>query len=52
MNINSIVLYKKFPAIVLENENEKYLVKWCVHPATSTGKKAVYASQKVFEFVF
>lgn len=47
MNINSIVLYKKFPAIVLENENEKYLVKWCVHPATSTGKKAVYASQKV-----
>lgn len=44
---NSLVLYKKQPAIVLSVENEKYLIKFLVTPETSTGKKAVYGEQKV-----
>lgn len=47
---NSLVLYKNVPAIVKDIvDNEKFLVSWCASPATSTGKKAVYAEQKVRE---
>ncbi|MCR5607336.1 MAG: RNB domain-containing ribonuclease [Treponema sp.] len=47
---NSVVLYKKAPAIITECASaagEKYTIQFCVSPATSTGKKAQYGSQKV-----
>mgnify|MGYP002625289979 FL=1 len=49
MNKSSVVIYKNLPALVGEREGDKFLVNWCVSRATSTGKKAVYASQKVRE---
>ena len=49
MKKNSVVIYKNLPALVGEKDGDKYLVNWCVSRATSTGKKAVYASQKVRE---
>lgn len=49
MKKNSVVIYKNLPALVGERDGDKFLVNWCVSRATSTGKKAVYASQKVRE---
>lgn len=51
MNINkgTVVLYKNQPAIVKETEGEKFVIRYCVSPATPTGKKAVYGEQKVRE---
>lgn len=49
MKKNSVVLYKNQPAIINSIENDKYLISFCVTPATSTGKKAVYGEQKVRE---
>lgn len=46
---NNLVLYKKQPAFVTAVENDKFLLKFLVTPATSTGKKAVYGEQKVRE---
>lgn len=44
---NSLVLYKKQPAVVTEIEGEKFVIEYCSVPATSTGKKAQYTTQKV-----
>jgi len=49
MTKNSLVLYKNQPAVVLDRDGEKYLIKFCTQPATPTGKKAVYGEQKVRE---
>ena len=49
MNKSSVVIYKNLPALVGERDGDKFLVNWCVSRATATGKKAVYASQKVRE---
>lgn len=49
MKKNSVVIYKNLPALVGERDGDKFLVNWCVSRATATGKKAVYASQKVRE---
>ncbi|WP_407426505.1 ribonuclease catalytic domain-containing protein [Treponema sp.] len=49
MKKNSVVIYKNLPALVGEQDGDKFLVNWCVSRATATGKKAVYASQKVRE---
>ena len=46
---NSVVLYKSQVALVEGADGDKFSVKWCVSRATSSGKKAVYASQKVRE---
>lgn len=47
---NVVVLYKSFVAVVADSgDGDKFTVSWCVSRATSTGKKAVYASQKVRE---
>ena len=46
---NSLVLYKNNAAVVVEQDGEKYLIRWCSQPATPTGKKAVYSEQKVRE---
>lgn len=43
------VLYKKNAAVITDFDGDKILVKWQVTPATPTGKKAVYAEQKVRE---
>lgn len=43
------VLYKKQCAIVEEIDSEKIVIKYQVSPATESGKKAVYAQQKVRE---
>ncbi len=45
----SIVLYKNSPAIVGERESDKFTIEWQSSPASPTGKKAVYSSQKVRE---
>lgn len=47
MKKSSVVLYKNFPALVGDADGDKFQVNWCVSRATATGKKAVYASQKV-----
>ena len=47
MKKSSVVLYKNFPALVGDSDGDKFQVNWCVSRATATGKKAVYASQKV-----
>ena len=47
MQKKSVVIYKSFCALVEGEESSKILVSWCVSRATSSGKKAVYASQKV-----
>ena len=44
---NSLVLYKNNAAIITDREGDKYIVKYCTQPATVTGKKAVYAEQKI-----
>ena len=49
MTKNSVVLYKNTVAVVTERDQDKYLIKFCTQPATSTGKKAVYGEQKVRE---
>ena len=50
MKKNSLVLYKNSPALVTELvDDEKFIVTWCASRATDTGKKAVYATQKVRE---
>ena len=46
---NAVVIYKNQVAVVCGSENDKYLIKYCSVPATSTGKKAVYSEQKVRE---
>ncbi len=43
------VLYKKNCAVIQEFEGDKIVVKFQVSPATPTGKKAQYATQKVRE---
>lgn len=43
------VLYKKNCAIIQEFDGDKIVVKFQVSPATPTGKKAQYATQKVRE---
>ncbi|MBR4012052.1 MAG: RNB domain-containing ribonuclease, partial [Spirochaetaceae bacterium] len=43
---NTLVLYKKQPAIITE-VGEKYTIEYQSVPATNTGKKAQYATQKV-----
>ena len=49
MTKNSLVLYKNSPAVVTDRDGDKYVIRFCTQPATSTGKKAVYAEQKVRE---
>lgn len=44
---NSLVLYKNNAAIITDRDGDKYVVKYCTQPATATGKKAVYAEQKI-----
>jgi exoribonuclease-2 len=46
---NTPVLYKKNIAIISDIDSDKYVIKYCSSPATSTGKKAVYDTQKVRE---
>ena len=46
INSKALVLYKKQPAVVTET-GEKYTIEFCTAPATPTGKKAQYATQKV-----
>ena len=46
---NSVVLYKKNPALITEIAGDKFTIQYCTQPATPTGKKAVYATQKVRE---
>ena len=46
---NAVAIYKNKVAVVCGSENDKYLIKYCSVPATSTGKKAVYSEQKVRE---
>ena len=43
---NTLVLYKKQPAIITEI-GEKYTIEYQTVPATATGKKAQYGTQKV-----
>ncbi len=47
MRKNSVVIYKNTCAVTGDGEGEKFEVTWCVSRATASGKKAVYASQKV-----
>jgi len=47
MKKNSVVIYKNTCALTGEEDGDKFLVNWCVTRATSSGKKAVFASQKV-----
>ena len=49
MNKNSLVLYKNQPAVVIDRDGDKYLIRFCTQPATPGGKKAVYGEQKVRE---
>lgn len=46
---NIPVLYKKSAAVVTEKDGDKFVVKFCSSPATSTGKSAKYDTQKVRE---
>lgn len=46
---DSPVLYKKNCAVVQDFEGDKIIVKFQVSPATASGKKAQYATQKVRE---
>ena len=46
INSKALVLYKKQPAVVTET-GEKYTIEFCTAPATPTGKKAQYGTQKV-----
>ncbi|MCR4735175.1 MAG: RNB domain-containing ribonuclease [Treponema sp.] len=49
MTKNSLVLYKNAPALVCDRDGDKYVIRFCSQPATSTGKKALYGEQKVRE---
>jgi len=49
MTKNSVVLYKNSAAVVTDRDGDKFLIRFCTQPATSTGKKAVYGEQKVRE---
>lgn len=49
MEKKSVVLYKNQVAVVEDRDGDKYLIRFCTQPATSTGKKAVYGEQKVRE---
>ena len=49
MTKNSLVLYKSTVAIVLNQDGDKYQIKFCSQPASPGGKKAVYGEQKVRE---
>lgn len=49
MTKNSLVLYKNAPAVVTDRDGDKYVIRFCTQPATSTGKKALYSEQKVRE---
>ena len=49
MTKNSVVFYKSSVAVVTDRDGDKYLIRFCTQPATSTGKKAVYSEQKVRE---
>lgn len=49
MNKLAVVLYKSQAAVIADRDGEKYIIKFCTQPATSTGKKAVYGEQKVRE---
>ena len=44
---NTVVIYKSFIAIITDKDKDKYVIKYCTQPATSTGRKAVYGEQKV-----
>lgn len=44
---NSVVLYKNQCAVVTEIDGDKYVIQYCSAPATPSGKKAQYGSQKV-----
>ena len=46
---DSPVLYKKSCAVIQDFDGDKIIVKFQVAPATPTGKKAQYATQKVRE---
>lgn len=46
MEKGSLVIYKTQPALVLE-AGDKYTIQFQTSPATSTGKKAQYGTQKV-----
>ncbi|WP_147612731.1 ribonuclease catalytic domain-containing protein [Treponema pectinovorum] len=47
MKKNSVVIYKNACSLVGDFEGEKFSVTWCVSRACQTGKRAVFASQKV-----
>ena len=49
MQKNVPILYKKQPAITIDNEGDKILIKFQVTPATATGKPAKYGQLKVRE---
>ncbi len=49
MTKNSLVIYKTQAAVIKETDGDKYIISYCSQPATPTGKKAVYAEQKVRE---
>ena len=44
---NTLVLYKKQPAVVSDTEGDKYIIRFCTAPASPGGKKAVFGTQKV-----
>lgn len=46
---NSLVLYKSNVAVIIEKDNDKFLIKFCTQSATQTGKKTIYSEQKVRE---
>lgn len=49
MQKNVPILYKKQPAIAIDNDGDKILIKFQVTPATATGKPAKYGQLKVRE---
>lgn len=46
---NSLVLYKSNIAVIIEKNNDKFLIKFCTQAAGQTGKKAIYSEQRVRE---
>ena len=44
---NSLVLYKRQPAVVQEIDGDKFLIEYCTNSGQETGKKAVFSTQKV-----
>lgn len=49
INKNSLVLYKKFCAVITDFENEKLVIKFQTSPGTPGGKKPQYTDLKVRE---